>query len=97
MGLLSRLMGKGATRSSEKPDAEEVEFEGFKIQPAPLKQNGNYVTAGYIRKSAGNGETQEHYFIRADTHADFAAACQHAVFKGQQIIRESGEQIFKNS
>ncbi len=93
MGLFSRLMGKGEASKAE-PEVEQVDYNGFKIQPSPLKQNSNYVTAGYIRKMDEHGEMKEHYFIRADTHADFETACKHAVFKGEQIIRESGEQVF---
>ena len=96
MGLLSRLMGKGKTTKPE-PDVEQVEYDGFIIKPAPLQQTGNYVTAGYIRKMDDSGEVKEHHFIRADTHADFDTACNHAVFKGKQIIRESGERIFDKS
>ncbi len=96
MGLFSRLMGKGNT-SSDQPDVEPVDFEGFTIKPAPLKQSGNFVTAGYIQKTDDNGVMQEHYFIRADTHSDFQSACQHAVFKARQIIRESGERLFNKS
>jgi len=96
MGWLSRLIGKGDDKGA-KPDISPTEFEGFWIKPAPKKQNGNYVTAGYIQRIGESGETEEQYFIRADTHADFESACEHAVFKGQQIIRESGEQIFKKS
>ena len=94
MGLLSRLMGKSDAAQAE-PDVEQVDYEGFVIKPAPLKQKGNFVTAGYVRKLDENGNMREHYFIRADTHTDFDAACEHAVFKGQQIIRESGERIFE--
>ncbi len=93
MGLLSRIMGKGTTSKAE-PEVDQVEFEGFLIKPSPLKQNSNYVTAGYILQTDESGATKEHYFIRADTHADFDAACKHAVFKGKQIIRESGARIF---
>lgn len=96
MGLLSRLMGKGDATKAE-PEVEKVEFEGFLIKPSPLKQNSNYVTAGYILRVDDSGATKEHYFIRADTHADFDAACKHAIFKGKQIIRESGERIFDKS
>lgn len=93
MGLFSRLMGKGESGKAES-EVEQVEYEGFTIRPSPLKQKGNYVTAGYILKMDDKGEMQEHYFIRADTHADFEVACNHAVFKGKQIIRESGTRIF---
>lgn len=93
MGLFSRLMGKGEG-SKAAPDVEQVEFEGFRIKPSPMQQKGTYVTAGYILKLDESGEMQEHYFIRADTHADFETACNHAVFKGKQIIRESGSRLF---
>ncbi len=93
MGLLSRLMGKDSGTKPE-VEAEQVEFEGYIIKPSPLQQKGNFVTAGYILKVDESGEKKEHYFIRADTHADIETACNHAVFKGKQIIRESGDRIF---
>lgn len=92
MGLLNRLLGKGESSATPEPALED--YEGFKIKPAPQKQQGNYNTAGYIYKTDGSGETREHYFIRADTHTDFQSACEHAVFKAKQIINESGERIF---
>lgn len=92
MGLLSRILGKGESQST--PQTELEDYEGYKIKPAPHKQQGSYNTAGYIYKSDSSGELQEHYFIRADTHTDFEAACEHSVFKAKQIINESGERIF---
>ena len=93
MGFFDKLMGKG--QSSPKVTAESVEYNGFKIQPAPRKQGNSYVTAGVISKMDDAGNVMEHSFIRADTHADIDAACEHSVFKGKQIINESGDRIFK--
>ncbi len=92
MGLLSRILGKGESQSTSEPDLED--YEGYRIKPAPLKQQGSYNTAGYIYKPDDSGKLREHYFIRADTHTDFETACEHSVFKAKQIINESGERIF---
>ena len=94
MGFLNRLFSKGKGKSESEPKADQVEHEGFLIQPAPMKQKGTYVTAGYIYKDHDGGMRKEHYFIRADTHIDYDSACQHAIFKAKQIIRESGDRIF---
>ncbi len=92
MGFLSRLLGKEVSEST--PETTLVNFEGFTIKPAPKKQHGSFVTAGYIYRPDASGENREHFFIRADTHSDFETACQHSVFKAKQIINESGERIF---
>ena len=92
MGLFDRLFGKDESRSEV--STEQIEFEGFTIKPAPLKQKNAYVTAGYIYKPDDTGEMREHYFIRADTHVDFKSAYDHTVFKAKQIIDESGVRIF---
>ena len=94
MGLLSRILGKGESEST--PEADLVDHEGYRIKPAPSKQGSNYNTAGYIYKDDSSGETLEHYFIRADTHTDFDAACEHSVFKAKQIIKELGDRMFKS-
>ncbi len=86
-------MGKGDDTPNVK--AQSVEYNGFKIQPAPKKQGGSFVTAGVIYKTDDAGDEMEYSFIRADTHADFDSACEHAVFKGKQIINERGETIFQ--
>ena len=94
MGILSRILGKGESQSTPEPELELEDYEGYKIKPAPRKQQGSFNTAGYIYKPDSSGELREHYFIRADTHADFDVACEHSVFKAKQIIDESGERIF---
>ena len=95
MGLFSFFFGTSKTKFEPEPEVEEeVSHEGFKIKPAPQKQNGSYHTAGYIRKADENGNVREHFFIRADTHAEHKIACEHAIFKAKQIIDQSGERIF---
>ena len=92
MGLFDFL--KRDTTGTESSAAPTVEFEGYSIIPAPKKQGGSYSTAGYIRKISEDGEAKEHYFIRADTHADLDQAREHAVFKAKQIIEQIGDRMF---
>ena len=54
-----------------------------------------WLTAGVIRKEV-DGETKEHRFLRADTHASAESANDFAVIKGRQIIDEQGERIFRD-
>jgi len=93
MGLFSRLFGGGGTGSGAK-EGEAVEYKGFHIHPAARPQNGQWLTAGVIRKVI-DGETKEHSFLRADTHGSPEAANDFAVVKGRQIIDEQGERMFR--
>jgi len=102
MGLLSKLFGggKGSAKEGAKGDrgakeGAEVDYNGFKITPAARPQNGQWLTAGIIRKEIG-GEVKEHRFLRADTHASPESANDFAVVKARQIIDEQGERIFRD-
>ena len=75
---------------------DPIEYQGYTIRPAPKSQNGQYLTAGYISKEFPDG-IKEQYFIRADTHQSFDAACSHAVNKGQQIINEQQDRLFQDA
>ena len=97
MGLLDRLFG-GKSAGDKAGGAKEgaaVEYKGFRIHPAARPQNGQWLTAGVIRKEI-DGELKEHRFLRADTHPSAEAANDFAVIKGRQIIDEQGERIFRD-
>lgn len=94
MGLFSKLFGGGGSAGGQAKEGEAVEYNGFTIQPAAQPQNGQWLTAGVIRKTIG-GELKEHCFVRADTHASAEAANDFAVIKGRQIIDEQGDRIFR--
>ena len=93
LSLLKKIF-RGSGADSAKP-GKTVEFEGYIIRPVPKKQGGQFLTAGVISKSFPDG-IREHRFIRADTHAGFDSACDHAILKARQIIREQGDRIFQN-
>ncbi len=81
-------------RSADDP-VEEHEYKGYRIRPTPHPSGGQYHTAGVIVKTFADGD-REQSFLRADTHASHEAACQHAVFKGRQIIDERGDALFED-
>lgn len=91
LGVLKKLFG-GGSESSER-QGEVVEYNGFQITPSPKPHNGQYLTAGYIRKGEGEA-VQEHHFIRADTHASAEQAMSFSVTKAKQIIDEQGDRLF---
>ncbi len=100
MGLLSKLFGGGKDGGARNQgggakQGAEVDYNGFKITPAAQPQNGQWLTAGIIRKEIG-GVVKEHRFLRADTHASPDSANDFAVVKARQIIDEQGERIFRD-
>lgn len=93
MSLFSKLFGGGAGKAAAAKEGEAVEYKGFHIHPAAQPHNGQWLTAGLIRKEV-DGIIREHRFVRADTHGSPDSANDFAVVKGRQIIDEQGERLF---
>ena len=91
--LLGKLFGAGEAKPAVAEPAEAVEYNGFTITAAPLKEGGQFKTAGKISKEI-DGEIKSAEFIRADNHADRDSAITHSNRKAQQIIDEQGEAMF---
>lgn len=94
-GFLKGLFGGGSSGSKEAARGEPVAYKDFQITPAPVPQGGQYLTSGFISKDLPEGR-KEYRFIRADTHTSSADAASFAIQKGQQIIDEQGDRIFKD-
>lgn len=91
--LFKSLFGGGdAQNTGSATSAEAVEYNGFLILPEPIKEGGQYRTAGRISKEI-DGETRESRFIRADNNGDLNSAVDHCIYKGKQIIDEQGESL----
>jgi len=90
--LFSKLVGGEKTAKAPQA-ADPIDYNGFSIVAAPLKEGGQFKTAGSISKEI-NGELKSVQFIRADNHADRQSAITHSERKGQQIIDEQGESMF---
>jgi hypothetical protein len=73
-----------------------TEYKGFRIVPAPYQADGQYQTAGTIEKDFPDG-TKTHRFVRADKHGSKDDAIAFSLSKGQQIIDEQGDGLFRNA
>jgi hypothetical protein len=93
-GILGRLFGGGGGNEGEAKPGDAVEYNGFRIRPAPYSNAGQYQTAGVIEKDFPDG-MKTHRFIRAETHASKDDAAAFAISKGKQIIDERGDKIFE--
>lgn len=92
--FFKKLFSGGGDGSDDAP-GEGVEYNGYIIRPAPLSQGGQFLTAGLIEKAFPEGRKSQK-FIRADTHTSKEAAASHAITKGQQIIDEQGDGLFRD-
>jgi hypothetical protein len=85
--------GASAETAADAPLMEAVEYNGYRIRPAPYKSNGQFQTAGVIEKDFPDGMKQ-HRFIRAETHPSLDDAASFAISKAKQIIDQQGDRMF---
>ena len=96
MGLTSwigRFFGRSRTEAAASSSTQAVDYRGFTILPQPVRQGGQFLTAGLIAKDFPEGR-KEHRFIRADTHASEEEARNFMVQKAQRLIDELGDRLF---
>jgi len=94
--LFKSLFGSrqsGAAEPTEEP-GESIEYNGFTIEACPIREGGQFRTAGYISGEL-NGEQKRIRFIRADNSSDKQSAVDHSLSKGKQIIDEQGQALLK--
>jgi hypothetical protein len=97
MGLMDALRGLfGGGGDTGGKAAEPVDYQGYRITPAPQRQASGWNTAGVIAKEFPDG-LKEHSFIRVDTHTSKDDAVAFSIIKAQQIIDEQGDRIFRSS
>lgn len=99
-GFLSRLVRGGAggregagEAGAEATRLETVDYNGYRIRPAPYRAASGFQTAGVIEKDFPDG-TKEHSFVRAETHPSLEGATEFSLAKGKQIVDQSGDRIF---
>ncbi|WP_431026228.1 HlyU family transcriptional regulator [Halomonas sp. H5] len=91
--LLSGLFGQGEAKAS--PEAEPVEYRGYRIIPDCQEQGGQYRVSGWIRLPVDGGEVKEHRFERSDVVPGRAACEQLMISKAQRFIDDIGEAMFE--
>jgi hypothetical protein len=89
MSFWKKLFGGGSTQENAAA-AQSLEYKGFVIEARPFKDGGQWQLAGRVSK---DGKT--HDFIRADKFTDRDECAGIAISKGQLIIDQMGERIFK--
>ena len=77
----------------ESPPIEAIEYKGYRIRPAPYRNNNVYQNAGTIEKDTPEG-VKEHRFVRADTYHNRDDAIAFTISKAKQIIDQQGDRIF---
>ena len=93
--IFGKLFGGGGGGGEAAAETgEAVEHGGYTIVPQPIREGGQYRTAGIIRREV-DGVTREARFIRADNTTDRQGAMDHSVAKAKQIIAEQGERLFE--
>ena len=94
--FFAKIFGSGDAKESPAEPADTIEYNGFTITSAPIKEGGQFKTAGKISKEI-NGTLKSSEFIRADNHSDRDSAVDHSNRKARQIIDEQGESMFERS
>jgi hypothetical protein len=92
---LGRLVGRGPAEGGPAEEGEAVVYRDFTIIPKPIRQGGQFLTAGTIAKDFSDGR-REHRFVRADTHSSEEEAKKLMVQKAQRLIDEVGDGLFKS-
>jgi len=89
----SRLAGQPRDAAAGAPAGPAVEYNGYRIRPAPYRSGGQFQTAGLIEKDFPDGPRQ-HRFVRAETHPSEDDAKEFAITKARQIIDQQGDKMF---
>jgi hypothetical protein len=74
-----------------KNSAKSMEYKGFMIEAAPYKDGGQWQLAGVITKDG-----KSHRFVRADKFSAQDEAADIAISKGQLIVDQLGDSMFKS-
>jgi hypothetical protein len=97
MSFWKSLFGGGrnepVSKAGTSPD-KSLEYKGYLIEATPFQEAGQFQLSGVISKTV-DGERREHKFIRADKFTTKEDASEVALSKGQLIIDQSGDAIFK--
>jgi len=91
--MLKALWGRLFGREGAEAAGPAIEYNGYRIRPAPYRRQGQYQTCGIIEKDVA-GEVKEHRFIRAELHPSREVAVEFSIAKARQIIDEQGDRLF---
>ena len=93
MSFLKKLFGGGDSALNPSDSAASVDYNGYEITPAPMKDGSQFRLAGTIAKEI-DGVEKSHMLIRADTFPSKEAAEEATLKKARYVIDEQGDAIF---
>lgn len=86
---LKSIFSPAGKSSAEPVELPSVEYQGFTITPAPVKEEGGYRVNGMITKGA-----LSHRFIRADMLPSSEGCATEMLRKAKQMIDQQGDGLF---
>ena len=92
MSFLKKLFGIGAGAAKVLPERTEP-YEGFEIRATPYEEEGKFQLCGVISREV-DGVRREHRYVRADRFSTVEDAIDMTLFKGRQIIDQTGDRLF---
>ena len=95
MSFLKSLFG-GRKPADDKPAGplKSIEHNGFTIHATPYQDGGQWQLCGVVEKTV-EGEVKSHRFVRADRFLGQAEAVDFTLVKGQQLVDQQGEAVFR--
>ena len=94
MSFLKKLFGiGGGVQADADVSGPSEEHAGYTITATPYEANGRWQLCGVISREV-DGVVKEHKFIRADNFGSRSEAEDMVLFKGRQIIDQSGGRLF---
>ncbi len=94
MSFLKSLFGLGKSGPAEMPPAPTREYNGYTIEATPMAGGREFQVCGIIRREV-DGVVKEHRFIRVDKLPTRDDAIDLIFRKGQQMIDQMGDRVFK--
>jgi hypothetical protein len=94
MSFLKSLFGGKKEPAAPAGPLKSLEHAGFTIHATPYQEGGQYQLCGVVEKEI-DGVLRSHRFVRADRFPAAEEAADFALVKGQQLIDQQGETIFK--
>ena len=93
MSLFKKLFGIGGAPASKVLPERTESYEGFEIRATPYEEEGKFQLCGVISREV-DGVRCEHRYVRADRFSTVDDAIEMTLFKGRQIIDQTGERLF---
>jgi hypothetical protein len=94
MSFWKSLFGGGSAETKAAKPGRTEDYNGYTIEAAPVREEGQYQLAGRITKTI-DGTLKEHTFLRADRFSSFEDAESFTFVKARQIIDQMGDKLFR--